>query len=482
MVRHANQTARVHDRNRAYAVDKLQTKLDQALEKEDELKAEVAAYAHAAALSRWRWALERITTGGRLCRKQRPRPSGGAGAEEEEEEDGLGGLGAAAAEAAAEAEREGEQNEEDDEESEAGGQQRTRVGGKYRWLWLYRGAVAAHRSKRLAEAEKALASAEAALKCPPLRVCSDAEVGATEHRFRSRAIGFVKFHAVTKAEEEGGIIVHRRAEKLKADVRNQADVEFNRELIAGRLPASKVVAVLNELRIEGEVDDPFEAQYGPYANRFVQIDGDPANGIPEGYVLNKPRLDPRLLSRACREAGVLAPHVSILESDAASRTQALKDCLQRERAARDQAKALASSMRASLGSAAPRPCRGRDAGPGLGGAAVIQPVISALDAGQLTSVGEVAAKIYAAVAAAALKKFPGLPAKERGEKITAACGKFRGALEADANQASAPMGFRATEDALRALQEAPELDVAPTEHRVPAWATRRRHRATSSSR
>jgi hypothetical protein len=93
MVRHANQTNRVHDRSRAYAVDNLTTKLKETRTKLSELELTEVSSIKACAISRWRWALEQVTMGAVLC-ALRLRPEG-----EEDEEGALAGLQRAEAEA-----------------------------------------------------------------------------------------------------------------------------------------------------------------------------------------------------------------------------------------------------------------------------------------------------------------------------------------------------------------------------------------------
>ena len=63
MVRHANATSRVHDRNRSYAVDAMKKKLTDATDKVLELSFLQASHARFAARARWRWALGQVTTG-----------------------------------------------------------------------------------------------------------------------------------------------------------------------------------------------------------------------------------------------------------------------------------------------------------------------------------------------------------------------------------------------------------------------------------
>lgn len=149
MVRHAHTTHRVHDSSRSYAVDKLQTKLDAAKAKQEELQAEIGRRAWEAASARWRWALERITTGGALCRARLPDA-------DESLPHGIGG--------------------------EVCG------GGRFRWLWLYRGAYGQQLLQAVAQAEAALGAAEAALRRPPL--------------LPAREAGMMRFVPATKSEAE----------------------------------------------------------------------------------------------------------------------------------------------------------------------------------------------------------------------------------------------------------------------------------------
>lgn len=160
MVRHAHSTQRVHDRSRSYAVDKLQTKLDQAKNKEHELKAEVKERSWEAASARWRWALERVTTGGALCRARLRDPR---------EDPPLGGT----------------------RERDTGGE--VRAGGGFRWLWLCRGVWGVQLQQAVGEAEAALAAAEGALRRPPL--------------VPAREAGMLVFEPATRPEAEVGLLL-----------------------------------------------------------------------------------------------------------------------------------------------------------------------------------------------------------------------------------------------------------------------------------
>ena len=164
-------------------------------------------------------------------------------------------------------------------------------------------------------------------------------------------------------------------ERLVADVRTAEHVESNRRLLVGRLPPGALVEVVNVLPADDE------------GAHFVQIAADGPRGIPAGFVLNKPRVAPALLAAACARsgrpagglaagglaAGGLAALETALEADAARRAHALKEYLQPLRAARDEARVLATAMRAGLGRRALGAFGGDERMRPLGGGATLAP-------------------------------------------------------------------------------------------------------------
>ena len=300
------------------------------------------------ALSRWRWALEKVTTGALLC-AARLQPEGGgedeggalgdlheaqaaedARRETEEAEAAEAAKQAAAEAAAAEAVRGFARNRRHPSSMSSGRASSLRP-PSFRFLWLYRGVYAQHRANTLEAAESALAAAEASVKTPPL--------------VRGRHLqGMLEFVPVGRAELEAGLPVLQRPEKLRSDIRTQADYEFNRALTRGRLRVGRgklVVEVLNVV----ESDEPADGS-------FVQVAGSSepstsAGWYPPGWVHNKPRVDPALLNDECTRAGY-SSQLSMLTEDTGFRNQMLKDIFAPLRVARDKARALSTSMPASL--------------------------------------------------------------------------------------------------------------------------------------
>ena len=199
----------------------LATKLEQAATKTAELEAAQHAHATAAARARWRWALERLTTGACLCTSISP-PASAADATDDEESSLVPPASSSA---------QHECDDDDDGDVADSASAKHPVGGACRWLWLYRGVYAAHRSSELAAAERVLLEAETGLKRPPL------------NRRRELPTDHLAFDALTKGEREQGLVVQSRPVKPISDVRTAEDAEFNRALQIGRLRHEAVVEV-----------------------------------------------------------------------------------------------------------------------------------------------------------------------------------------------------------------------------------------------
>ena len=434
MVRHANTSNRVYDRARAYAVDKLTTKLEAALEKKTELEAIERVHARSSALCRWRWALERVTTGALLCTA---RPTAAADSLIGDEDEGtLAGLHADARARHEEAEaRAAEEAEEEAAEAERQRHARwppPRPDSKAsrpprrscRFLWLYRGVYGAHRAATLQHAEQVLNVAEQSVRSPPL-----------VRPKGKQPEGMLEFAPVSAAELEAGLAILSRPERLRSDVRTQQDAEFNRDLTRGRLRGSPsgspvVVEVLNTI----DADDPADGS-------FIQIAACESRHVPQGWVHNKPRIDPRKLGEICRRMG-MAVSISQLADDAIYRSQIMKDVFREQRAERDRCKLLSASMPALLAMPALRAFGRSDTLRTVGGPTVLAEAHRLAQAGAVTSAAELQAKVYLAIAQA-VNTAPTIEPEARA-KLTEALGKdFRSNVERVAN-VFAPIGWRPT--------------------------------------
>ena len=506
MVRHANQTNRVHDRSRAYAVDNLTTKLKETRTKLSELELTEVSSIKACAISRWRWALEQVTMGAVLC-ALRLRPEG-----EEDEEGALAGLQRAEAEAheaaaAAEAEARAYAVEQADADAAAsaaakGSRRFVREGAApkrksegvapkrksrtstadasvdgplagvssfehlssasrtsaWHFVWLYRAAVAAHRRTTLEAAESALLEAEERVRAPPLVPLP----GAPPDR--------LVWVPCSRAEAEAGLVTLTKPMKPHASVTTEEEQRFNKELIRGKLRISGSEKLLSSVRWEHP--EPFKRREEQLVNVLVldTMDAeDPADGqflkvLLAGaadhptnwqWVLNKPRIDPYLLLLECKRRSIPPEDLLELRDDAAKRTQALKMCLSSEKEARDRARALCNSMAPRLATpvlhafAQTAPIRA------LGGLAVLREPLEQLRAGVLTSFADLRGKVSAAIAVAVRRESVacGVGTEGLARQVAELGGEFRALAEAEGHR-FAPIGWRPTARVLEALRTA----------------------------
>ncbi|KOO29940.1 snf2 super family [Chrysochromulina tobinii] len=506
MVRHANQTNRVHDRSRAYAVDSLTTKLKETRTKLSELELTEVSSIKACAISRWRWALEQVTMGAVLC-ALRLRPEG-----EEDEEGALAGLQRAEAEAheaaaAAEAEARAYAVEQADADAAASAaakgsrrfvregaapkrksegvapkrKSRTSAAGAsvdgplagvssfehlssasrtsaWHFVWLYRAAVAAHRRTTLEAAESALLEAEGRVRAPPLVPLP----GAPPDR--------LVWVPCSRAEAEAGLVTLTKPMKPHASVTTEEEQKFNKELIRGKLRISGSEKLLSSVRWEHP--EPFKRREEQLVNVLVldTMDAeDPADGqflkvLLAGaadhptnwqWVLNKPRIDPYLLLLECKRRSIPPEDLLELRDDAAKRTQALKMCLSSEKEARDRARALCNSMAPRLATpvlhafAQTAPIRA------LGGLAVLREPLEQLRAGVLTSFADLRGKVSAAIAVAVRRESVacGVGTEGLARQVAELGGEFRALAEAEGHR-FAPIGWRPTARVLEALRTA----------------------------
>ena len=196
-------------------------------------------------VSRWRWALELVTTGQVLCAAPRSQRALSADADPNDaaEADDVG--------RSAEGEEQGE--EQGEEEVEDPARPPRRIGGRFRWLWLYRGAYMHARQEDLDEAEASLAAAEAAVKAPLLT-----------------PVGPGRYRNSTDKE----IAVLTQPTQLITDVRTQEDRDSNKRLTCGRLRPGAVVSVVSQTALD-ETDEREGSTY-------LRVAADEANGIPAG--------------------------------------------------------------------------------------------------------------------------------------------------------------------------------------------------------
>jgi len=286
-VMHANTTQRVHNRVRAFALEKLSKRIEEVEEKMGALERAERKHMRAAALCRWKWALERLKTGALLFRApptphavtSTASPSGLATGSSPADGEGI----------------------------------RSAPRGDLRWTWACRALYLRAREAEFAKAEEELEAAEASVRSPMLR-----NVGGNTY----------------KNESEREVFVLRRPTPIIADVRTQEHVDFNRELLVGKIRPGVVVKVVSKLSQE---DGPPNASESPAEDGdFLSVSANEAMGVPAGWVHNRPLLKEELVVAACVRAKLLLPSDSKRSGDGLQ--QLVKQLTQPLREARDKAR------------------------------------------------------------------------------------------------------------------------------------------------
>ena len=401
MVRHASQKQRVYDRSRSYALEGLQEKFNVTERKKEELEQEAQAERWLTTTRRWQWALERVTTGGILCRANQNAPG-------------------------------------DDEATAAMDVEGApRLGGKLGWLWLFRASILHVRAERLRLAEEELAEAEGSVMAAVLTLMANGKYKNT-------------------SGEQLSVLAAPLA--LRAPTTEQ-DKEFNKGQLRGHVGKDTVVVV--DGFKHGELQDRDEGEEAADevdddGSRFVSVAASEVEKVPAGWVHNKRIVQPKLLALACKRLGVPFDAKRILaEKEKVYRTQLFRIAFAPLRTKRDEAQQLCRGVAipAVYGKVALRRLVASDALGKLGGGATLRAVQQQLASGTYTTTAELVTRVRGALVAAAQQPRVGNAEAKRAataeaEKATATLREYVDA----AVGAVGPIGWRPTKTALAEIR------------------------------
>ena len=400
MVRHASQKQRVYDRSRSYALEGLQEKFNVTERKKEELEQEANAERWVTTTRRWQWALERVTTGGILCRGKENAP-GDDEARAQMDVDGA-----------------------------------HRPGGKMGWLWLFRASILHVRAERLRLAEEELAEAEGSVMATVLTRMANGKYKNTSGEPLSVLAAPLALRAPT----------------------TEQDKAFNKGQLRGHVGKDACVEVdgfnHGKLQDRDEGDDA-SGEEEDDGSRFVSVVADELEKVPAGWVHNKRIVQHKLLARACTQLGVPFD-CKRLRAEKAYRLQLFRIAFAPLRAKRDEAQQLCrgTAIPAVYGTGPLRSLMASHPLGKLGGSATLQAVQEQLASGTFNTTAELITRVRGTLVAAAQQPRVGnaeakKAATVEAEKMTAT---LREHVDA-AVGAVGPIGWRPTKAALKEIRE-----------------------------